>query len=56
MDKNKTNASKARLTLGIMGLIAGIFLLFSDKYLVGILGGIASAGLAIKAYQDLKNK
>jgi len=56
MDKNKTNASKARLTFGIMGFIAGIFLLFSDKYIIGILAGIASAGLAIQAYVDLKNK
>ena len=56
MDKNKTNAAKARLTFGIMGFIAGIFLLFSDKYLIGIFGVIGSAGLAIKAYGDLKNK
>ncbi len=56
MDKNKTNASKTILTFGIMGFIAGIFLLFSDMYLIGIFGGIASAGLVLKAYRDLKNK
>ena len=56
MDKSKRDATKARLTFGIMGFIAGIFLLFSDSYLIGIFGGLASAGLAIKAYIDLKNE
>ena len=56
MDKNTTSTSKAKLTLGIMGFIAGIFLMFSDKYIIGIFGGIASAGLALKAFQDLKKK
>ncbi len=56
MDKHKNNSSKLGLTFGIIGLVAAIFLVFTENYLIGIFGGIASAGIAIKGYSDLKNK
>jgi len=54
MDKNKTTASKMTLTFGIIGCIAGLFLLFSENYMMGIFGAIASVGIAVKGYGDLK--
>ncbi len=56
MKKNKNNESKIALTLGILGIIAGVFLIFSGNNLIGIFGSIASAGIAIKGYNNLKNK
>ncbi len=55
MDKNKNNASKVGLAIGIAGVIAGMFLLFSEEWFIGISGTVASAGLAIKGYIDLKS-
>ena len=55
MDKNKNNASKVGLVIGIAGVIAGMFLLFSEEWFIGISGTVASAGLAIKGYIDLKS-
>ena len=54
MDTKNKNLSKTGLIIGIAGLLCGIGLLFSDNYLIGIFGGIASAGLIIKYYQDKK--
>lgn len=54
MDKNKSNLAKAAITFGIMGLIAGLFLLFSGETLMGIGGSIASALIAFKGFSDLK--
>ncbi|NJB71861.1 Kef-type K+ transport system membrane component KefB [Saonia flava] len=54
MNKNKVNASKMGLIIGIIGFIAGIFFLFSKQYFIGISGSIASAGIAYKSYSDLK--
>ena len=52
----KNNEAKTGLTLGIIGLIAGLFLVFYGNYLIGIFGSIASTGIAFKGYTDLKNK
>jgi uncharacterized membrane protein YkgB len=52
----KNNEVKMGLTLGIIGFIAGIFLIFFGNNLIGIFGSIASAGIAIKSYKGLKNK
>jgi hypothetical protein len=52
----KNNEVKMGLTLGIIGFISGIFLIFSGNNLIGIFGSIASAGIAIKSYKGLKNK
>jgi uncharacterized membrane protein HdeD (DUF308 family) len=52
-ERNKRSA-KLGLILGVLGLIAGIILLFGDSWLIGIFGSIASAGLTYKGYQDSK--
>ena len=50
---NKVNLG---LIIGILGFIAGIALLFTESWFIGIFGGIASAGIAYKGYMDLKEK
>ncbi|WP_297764021.1 hypothetical protein [uncultured Muriicola sp.] len=50
---NRSNLNLG-LILGILGCIAGIGLLFTDSWLIGIFGSIASAGIAYKGYQDSK--
>ena len=40
------------LIIGILGFIAGIVLLFTESWLIGIFGSLASAGLAYKGFQD----
>ena len=44
------------LIIGILGSIAGISLLFTESWFIGIFGGIASAGIAYKGYSDLKKQ
>jgi hypothetical protein len=53
MDKNKKNASKLALVIGIIGCISGIFLIFEEQWFIGISGAIASTGIALKGYMDL---
>lgn len=48
-DKTPTNLG---LIIGIIGFIAGIGLLFTESWLIGSFGSIASAGIAYKGYQD----
>ncbi|OEJ99998.1 hypothetical protein [Roseivirga misakiensis] len=52
-DKQKSSANVG-LVIGIMGFIAGVILTFSDNWQIGLFGGIASLGIAIKGYQDIK--
>ena len=54
MSKKQKNTANLVLTLGIVGFIAGISLLFGESWLIGIFGSIASAGLVYKGYQDSK--
>lgn len=54
MSKKEKNAVNLALILGILGLIAGIGLMFTDSWLIGIFGSIAGAGIAYKGYQDSK--
>jgi len=54
MSTNKNNSAKMGLTIGIFGLIAGIFLAFSGQTLIGVCGSIASAAIAYKGFSDLK--
>jgi len=54
LNENKKSTSKLILTLGVSGCIAGIFLLFSESWFIGVFGSIASAGLALKGYKELK--
>ncbi len=42
------------LIMGVIGTIAGIFLIVEGDYLIGISGGIASAGLAYISYAKSK--
>ncbi len=49
--KNKTSTNPG-LIIGILGFIAGIGLLFTESWFIGIFGSIASAGIAYKGYQD----
>lgn len=50
----KNTTANLGLIFGIIGFIAGIALLFTDSWLIGIFGGIASAGITYKGYQDSK--
>jgi len=52
--KNKTSTNLG-LIIGIICFIAGIGLLFTESWLIGIFGSIASAGIAYKGYQDSKD-
>ncbi|QBA64539.1 hypothetical protein EQY75_08375 [Muriicola soli] len=56
MNINKKNKSSINLGLiiGTIGFIAGIGLLFTESWLIGIFGSIASFGIAYKGYQDSK--
>ena len=54
MKNNSKNTYKMGLTIGIIGFLAGIGLLFSGNKLIGIFGSIASAGLIFKGYKDMK--
>lgn len=54
MDKNKKDLAKAAVTFGILGLVAGLFLLFSGETVIGVGSSIASAGIAYKGFNDLK--
>ena len=55
MDKNKNDAAKVGFIVGMAGVVAGIFLIYSEEWFIGISGTVASAGLAIKGYIDLKS-
>ncbi|MFY0593089.1 hypothetical protein [Roseivirga sp.] len=55
MSEKKKNSANPSLVIGIMGFIAGIILLFfSDSWQIGLFGSIASLGVAIKGYQEMK--
>jgi ABC-type transport system involved in cytochrome bd biosynthesis fused ATPase/permease subunit len=58
MSKENKRQINLRLIVGTLGFIAGIGLLFTESWLIGIFGSIASAGVAYKGYQvsrKLKN-
>ena len=54
MSEKKKTTFSLPLILGIVGMIAGIFLLFGESWFIGIFGFIASAGVAYRGYQDGK--
>ncbi|NRA91328.1 MAG: hypothetical protein HRU26_01360 [Psychroserpens sp.] len=54
MEKEKGKSPNYAMVLGILGFIAGIGLLFTESWFIGIFGSIASAGVAYKSYQDSK--
>lgn len=54
MKSEKKNAYKTGLTMGILGLLAGIGLLFTGNLLIGVFGSIASAALIFKGVKEMK--
>lgn len=50
-DKEKKSFNLG-LIIGILGMMAGISLLFTNSWLIGIFGTIASAGISYKGYRD----
>ena len=52
MSKKNKMQTNTGLIIGTLGFIAGIGLLFTESWLIGIFGSIASAGIAYKGYQD----
>ncbi len=57
MSENKNKPLKVILvTIGIIGTIAGIFLAVNGNKIMGISGSIASAGIAIKGINDIRNE
>ncbi len=54
MNEKKGTILNLGLIIGVIGFLAGIGLLFSESWMIGVFGSIASAGIAIKSYQDRK--
>lgn len=52
MSKKHRIQTNLGLIIGTLGFMAGIGLLFTESWLIGIFGSIASAGIAYKGYQD----
>lgn len=54
MSKTNKRAVNLALVIGILGVLCGIGLLFTENWFIGLFGSIASAGIAYKGYQDSK--
>ena len=54
MSKTNKSAVNLALVIGILGILCGIGLLFTETWFIGLFGSIASAGIAYKGYQDAK--
>ncbi len=54
MDKNRINIAKFAIGLGITGVIAGIFLIFSGENIMGFSSSVASAGIVYIGFGQLK--
>ncbi len=54
MSKENKRQINLGLIVGTFGFIAGIGLLFTASWLIGIFGSIASAGVVYKGYQVSK--
>ncbi|MCE2612790.1 hypothetical protein LVD13_07385 [Flavobacteriaceae bacterium D16] len=54
MSKKRKFSPNLGLIIGVIGFVAGIGLLFTESWFIGVFGAIASAGLAYKGYQDSK--
>lgn len=55
MKEEKKYKPNLGFILGILGLAAGIGLLFTKSWFIGLFGSIASASLVYKTYIDNKN-
>jgi len=56
MTKTTKTPFNLGLFIGILGLTAGVLLIFQDQILIGVFGAIASAGIAYQGYVNSKNK
>jgi hypothetical protein len=54
MKKNNKNTSIFGITIGVIGFLAGLFLIFSGQTFIGIAGCLACAGVAIKGFKDVQ--
>lgn len=52
MSKKNRPLPNLGLIIGVLGFVAGIGLLFTESWFIGIFGSIASAVIAYKGYQD----
>tara|TARA_Y100000034_G_scaffold125539_1_gene175408 strand:- start:237084 stop:237260 length:177 start_codon:yes stop_codon:yes gene_type:complete len=51
MSEKENKSSNYGLYLGIAGFIAGIILSFSENWIIGVSGALASAGVAYTSYK-----
>lgn len=54
MSKKNKKAANLGMILGLLGLVAGIFLMFGEDWITGVFGSIASAGVAYTGYKSSK--
>lgn len=54
MSEQKKASTSLGLVVGILGFIAGIALLFTETWFIGLFGAIASAAVAYKGYQGTR--
>lgn len=54
MSESTKQSANLALIIGVLGVIAGVILLFTDSWFIGLFGSIASAGIAYKGYQDMQ--
>lgn len=54
MDKNKNNLAKFAIGLGITGIIAGLFLIFSGDTVIGVSSSVASISIVYIGLWQLK--
>lgn len=54
MSEQKKVSTSLGLVVGILGFIAGIALLFTETWFIGLFGAIASAAVAYKGFKDSK--
>ena len=55
MKKNKISR-KLKITIGILGSIAGIFLASNGDTFIGISGAIASGSIAFQGIKEMRNE
>lgn len=57
MSEIKNNMPKVFLiSIGIIGFLAGIFLIINGNKIMGLAGSVASAAIAIKGITELKKE
>lgn len=56
MSEKKKNGFNLGIAIGVLGTLAGIYLLFTEQWLLGASGTVASAGVAYMSYQNSKKE